>query len=71
MSIKQILEATTVTDMNDIRDIILQWERGFDTEEEKVFFYLKHCGTLQKEYWDMMPMDGKIKDHPWDNEDKI
>ena len=29
-------------DMNDVRDIILQWERGFDSEEEKMFFYMKY-----------------------------
>ena len=29
-----------ITDMNDVRDIILQWEKGFDTDEDKMFFYL-------------------------------
>lgn len=60
---------TVVKDMNEIRDIILQWERGFESEEEKFFYYLEHCATLQSEYWDMMPMGGAIKDHPWDNTD--
>jgi hypothetical protein len=54
-------------DMNDVRDIILQWERGFDTEEEKMFFYMKHHKTLKEEYWDLLPMGTAIKDHPWDN----
>ena len=60
-----------MTDMNDVREIILEWERGFKTNEDKMFFYLKHCDTLQDNYWDMLPMDGqlKIKDHPWDNLD--
>ncbi len=57
------------TDMNEIRDIILGWEKGFDTEEERFFYYLKHCATLQSEYWDMMPMGGSIKEHPWDEYD--
>ena len=26
-------------DMNDVRDIIIAWEKGFDSEEEKMFFY--------------------------------
>ena len=56
-------------DMNEVRDIILGWERGFDSEEERFFYYLKHCATLEREYWDMMPMGGKIKDHPWDKYD--
>ena len=56
-------------DMNEVRDIILGWERGFDSEEERFFYYLKHCATLQSEYWDMMPMGGKIKVHPWDRYD--
>ena len=43
-------------DMNEVRDIILQWEKGFDSEEEKFFFYLAHCATLHEEYWDMMPI---------------
>jgi len=56
-------------DMNDIRDIILQWEKGFDTEEEKMFFYLKHSQVLNEEYWDMMPQHGSIREHPWDRYD--
>ena len=62
---------STPVDMNDVRDIIIAWERGFVTEEDKMFFYLKHAQTLQAEYWDFMPMDGqlKIKDHPWDKFD--
>ena len=58
-------------DMNDVRDIIIAWEKGFDTEEEKMFFYLKYAQVLQDEYWDMLPMDGqlKIKEHPWDKYD--
>jgi len=58
-------------DQNDVRDIILQWERGFDSEEDKMFFYLKHSQTLQDNYWDQLPMDGqlKIKEHPWDKYD--
>jgi hypothetical protein len=47
----------------------LGWEKGFDTEEERFFYYLKHCATLQSEYWDMMPMGGSIKEHPWDRYD--
>lgn len=62
---------STPIDMNDVRDIIIAWENGFDSEEDKMFFYLKHAQTLQEEYWDFMPMDGqlKIKEHPWDNLD--
>jgi len=58
-------------DMNDVRDIIIAWEKGFDSEEEKMFFYLKYAQVLQDEYWDMLPMDGqlKIKEHPWDKYD--
>jgi len=55
--------------MNEIRDIIIQWEKGFESEEEKFFYYLKHCATLHQEYWDMMPMGGAIKEHPWDQYD--
>ena len=58
-----------ITDMNDVRDIILQWEAGFDSDEDKMFFYLKHHKTLQEDYWDMMPIGGSIRAHPWDNED--
>lgn len=57
------------TDWNEIRDIVCEWERGFESEEEKFFFYLKHCATLHHEYWDRMPLGGAIKDHPWDNTD--
>lgn len=58
-------------DMNDVRDIIIAWEKGFDSEEEKMFFYLKYAAVLQDEYWDMLPQDGqlKIKEHPWDKYD--
>ena len=56
-------------DMNDVRDIILQWERGFNTDEEKMLFYLKHERTLREEYWDMLPLGTAIKDHPWDETD--
>ena len=58
-------------DMNDVRDIIIHWEKGFDSEEDKMFFYLKHADTLHSEYWDLLPMDGqlKIKEHPWDRYD--
>ena len=56
-------------DMNDVRDIIIAWEKGFDTEEEKMFFYLKYAQVLQDEYWDWMPDGGKIKEHPWDRYD--
>ena len=56
-------------DMNDVRDIILEWERGFESREAKMLFYLKHTETLQTEYWDLMPMHGAIKDHPWDRYD--
>jgi len=55
--------------MNTIRDIILTWEKGFDSEEEKMFYYIKHSKTLHEEYWDMMPMGGSIKEHPWDRTD--
>ena len=61
---------SVTTDMNDVRAIILEWENGFNSDEEKFFFYLKHCATLHNEYWDMMPMGGKIKEHPWDNLDE-
>ena len=57
-------------DMNDVRDIILQWEAGFETEEDTMFFYLKHSKTLQEEYWDIMPIGGSIKPHPWDNDEE-
>jgi len=60
---------TKVMDMNTIRDIILTWEKGFDSEEEKMFYYIKHSKTLHEEYWDMMPMGGSIKEHPWDRTD--
>ena len=62
---------SAVRDMNDVRDIIIQWEKGFDSEEDKMFFYLKHADTLHAEYWDLLPMDGqlKIKEHPWDRYD--
>ena len=53
---------SVTTDMNDVRAI--------NSDEEKFFFYLKHCATLHNEYWDMMPMGGKIKEHPWDNLDE-
>jgi len=56
-------------DMNEVRDIILQWERGFDTEEEKMFFHIKHYYTLREEYWDLLPHGTAIKDHPWDRYD--
>ena len=58
-------------DMNDVRDIIIAWEKGFDTEEERMFFYLKYAKVLQEEYWDWLPQDGqlKIKEHPWDKYD--
>ena len=56
-------------DMNDIRDIIMTWEKGFDTQEEEMFFYLKYGKTLHEEYWDMMPVGGAIKEHPWDRSD--
>ena len=62
-------EMSIPRDMNEVRDIILGWERGFDSEEERFFYYLKHCATLHEEYWDIMPMGGKIKDHPWDEYD--
>lgn len=57
------------TDMNEVRDIILQWEKGFDSEEEKFFFYLTHCATLHEEYWDLLPAGTSIKEHPWDKYD--
>ena len=57
------------TDMNEIRDIILGWEKGFDSEEERFFYYLKHCATLHQEYWDMMPIGSAIKDYPRDRYD--
>jgi len=62
---------SAAVDMNDVRDIITQWEKGFDSEEDKMFFYLKHADTLHSEYWDLLPMDGqlKIKEHPWDRYD--
>jgi len=55
-------------DMNDVRDIIIAWEKGFDTEEEKMFFYLKYEKVLREDYWDYMPKGGAIKPHPWDEE---
>ena len=55
-------------DMNDVRDIIIQWEKGFDSKEDEMFFYLKHADTLHSEDEDCVPSDGqlKIKEHPWD-----
>jgi hypothetical protein len=55
-------------DMNDIRDIIMTWEKGFDTQEEEMFYYLKHSETLA-EYIDFMPKGGAIREHPWDRYD--
>ena len=56
-------------DMNDVRDIILAWEKGFDSKEAEMMFYLKHADTLKENYWDLMPMGGAIKEHPWDRYD--
>ena len=64
-------EMSIPRDMNEVRDIILGWEKGFESEEERFFYYLKHCATLEQEYWDLLPQDGqlKIKEHPWDRYD--
>ena len=56
--------------MNDIRDIVLKWHKDdFDCETEKMLFLLKYGDTLKEEYWDMMPMGGSIREHPWDKYD--
>ena len=62
--------SSKITEMNDIRDIVLKWHNDdFDCETEKMLFLLKYGDTLKEEYWDMMPMGGSIREHPWDKYD--
>lgn len=54
--------------MMDIYDIINKWHtQDFESDEEKMLFYIQHSETIKNEYWDTMPEGLGWRPHPWDD----